>query len=262
MAKKTIEQVEVSGKRVLMRVDFNVPLDESGAITDDRRIRLALPSIRSVVQRQGRLVLISHLGRPDGTGYDAALSLEPAATRLTELLADEQVRFVEGDCVGPAAVEAVEEDAGGQIVVLDNLRFHPGEKTGETAFAKQLAGFGDIYCNEAFGSAHRNDASMVAVPRAMDGRPKVAGLLLERELSYLSDAIASAERPFVAVLGGAKISDKLGAIHNLMGTVDTVLVGGAMAYTLLKALGAVRIRRWIAQNFCHFIFKLFRDYVF
>jgi phosphoglycerate kinase len=237
MAKKTIEQVEVAGRRVLMRVDFNVPLDDGGAITDDRRIRLALESIKSVVGRGGRLILMSHLGRPAGKGYEAALSLKPAAARLAELLPDVSVRFVEGDCVGPEVGPAVEGLGDGQVVVLENLRFHAAEKAGDEAFAQKVAACGDIYCHEAFGTAHRSDASMVAVPLAMPDRPKVAGFLLARELKYLADAIGSARHPFVAALGGAKVSDKLAAIHNLLGTVDTILIGGAMAYTFIKALG-------------------------
>ena len=237
MAKKTIEHIEVASKRVLMRVDFNVPLDDDGAITDDRRIRLALPSIQSVVQRQGRLILISHLGRPDGTGYEARLSLKPVADRLGELIGDVAVRFVGGDCVGAEAAEAATGLGDGQVIVLENLRFNPGENAGDAPFAAQLAGLGDVYCNEAFGTAHRDDASMVALPKAMNNKPKVAGLLLEREIRFLGDTLAEPARPFVAVLGGAKVSDKLGAIRNLMTIVDVVLVGGAMAYTLLEALG-------------------------
>ena len=237
MAKKTIEQVEVASKRVLMRVDFNVPLDDDAAITDDRRIRLALPSIQSVVQRQGRLILISHLGRPEGTGYEAPLSLKPAADRLGELLGDVAVHFIGGDCVGAEVAEAATGLGDGQVIVLENLRFNPGEKAGDATFAAQLAGLGDVYCNEAFGTAHRDDASMVALPEAMNGKPRVAGLLLDREIRFLGDTLAQPARPFVAVLGGAKVSDKLGAIRNLMTIVDVILVGGAMAYTFLEAMG-------------------------
>ncbi len=237
MAKRTIAAVDVAGRRVLMRVDFNVPLDEQSRVTDDRRIRLALPSIRSVIDRSGRLVLVSHLGRPKGEGYEPAWSLRPAADRLRELLPATALRFVEGDCTGPKAAEAVAGLGDGGVVLLDNLRFNRGEKDGDPAFAKKLAAFGDLYCNDAFGTAHRPDASMVAVPRAMDGKPKVAGLLLERELHFLSSILADPPRPFVAVLGGAKVSDKLGAVRNLLGKVDTVLIGGAMAYTFLAAQG-------------------------
>lgn len=237
MAKKTIEQVDVASKRVLMRVDFNVPLDDSAAITDDRRIRLALPSIQSVIERQGRLILISHLGRPQGTGYEAKLSLKPAADRLGELLGGVSVGFVSGDCVSMEAAEAVSSLDDGQVLVLENLRFNSAEKANDPAFAAQLAAYGDIYCNEAFGTAHRGDSSMVALPSAMNDKPKVAGLLLDREIRFLADTLAQSARPFVAVLGGAKVSDKLGAIQNLMDKVDVILIGGAMAYTFLEALG-------------------------
>ncbi|MHC4220533.1 MAG: phosphoglycerate kinase [Planctomycetota bacterium] len=235
--KQTIDKIDVTGKRVLMRVDFNVPLDDRGVITDDRRIRLALPSIKSVVERRGRLILMSHLGRPKGKGPEPALGLEPAATRLEELLGDVAVRFVPGDCAGAEAAEAVSGLGGGQIVLLDNLRFSAGEKSGDRDFAGALAAYGDVYCHEAFGTAHRKDASVFAVPEAMAGKPKVAGFLLQKELHFLSEALAEPKRPFIAVLGGAKVADKLGALTNLMGKVDTILVGGAMAYTYIAALG-------------------------
>jgi phosphoglycerate kinase len=235
--KKTIDEADVASRRVLMRVDFNVPLDDQGAITDDRRIRLALPTIRSVVERGGRLILMSHLGRPKGAGPEPKFSLQPAAARLGELLGDVPVRFVPGDCAGAEAAEAVGALDDGQVVLLDNLRFSAGEKKGDPDFASKLAAFGDLFCHEAFGTAHRNDASVVAVPQAMGDKPRVAGFLLQKELHYLSAALADPKRPFVAVLGGAKVSDKLGALRNLMGKVDTILVGGAMAYTYIKALG-------------------------
>ena len=244
MAKKTIDHIDVRGKRVLMRVDFNVPLDEDKTpptITDDRRIRMALPSIESVIKRGGRLILISHLGRPEGKGFEPAGSLKPAADRLAELLSPpkSKVVFPSNDCTDDKAKVAVNALKDGEIAVLENLRFHKGEKKGDPAFAEKLAALGEIYCNDAFGTAHRNDASMFAVPSAMKkaGRPCVAGLLLQKELKYLSEAIAQAKRPFVAVLGGAKVSDKLAAIRNLMPRVDAILIGGAMAYTFLKARG-------------------------
>ncbi len=235
MARKTIGQMDVKGKRVLMRVDFNVPQEDDGTITDDRRIRMAVPSVRSVIDRGGKLVLMSHLGRPKGKGIEPAFSMKPAADRLAELLPKVNVHFAGDSCVGEQSRHAVEVMREGEIVVLENLRFEPGEKDGDAAFAAKLAQLGDIYCNDAFGTAHRNDASMLAVPQAMNGKPRVAGLLLEKELQYLSDAIEDAKRPFIAVLGGAKVSDKLGAIRNLLSRVDQVLVGGAMAYTFLKA---------------------------
>ncbi len=237
MAPWTIDDVDVAGKRVLMRVDFNVPLDDRGGITDDRRIRQALPSIESVLRRDGRLILVSHMGRPAGSGFEPGLSLRPVAAGLGELLDEQPVRFLEGSCTGPDASEAVAGLAGGEVLVLDNLRFNPGEKSGDATFAHQLAQFGDLYCNDAFGTAHRADASMVAVPAAMSGRPRVAGLLMARELRYLAGALAEPERPFLAILGGAKVSDKLAAIRNLAGRVDAILIGGAMAYTFLKSRG-------------------------
>jgi phosphoglycerate kinase len=238
--KRTIDAQEVASRRVLMRVDFNVPLDERGTITDDRRIRLALPSIESVLRRRGRLILMSHLGRPSGKGLEAAWSMRPVAARLEELLPGVAVRFVEADCSSPEAAAAVAALRDGEVLVLENLRFHGGEKEGDAAFAARLAAYGEVYCNEAFGTAHRADASMVGVPQAMAGRPRVAGLLLAREIRFLSETIREARtsgRPFMAVLGGAKVSDKLGAITNLLEIVDSVLVGGAMAYTFLAARG-------------------------
>lgn len=237
MAKKTIDQTDVASKRVLMRVDFNVPLDDGGGITDDRRIVQALATIQSVIARGGKLILMSHLGRPAGKGHEPAFSLKPAAERLRELLGGTKVHFAEKDCIGPEAAALVNAVKDGEIVVLENLRFHKAENKGDPAFAAKLAAYGDIYCNDAFGTAHRNDASMLAVPQAMAGKPRVAGLLLQKELKYLSEALQKPARPFVAVLGGAKVSDKLSAIANLVGKVDTILIGGAMAYTFLKALG-------------------------
>lgn len=240
MPKQSIEHIDVASKRVLMRVDFNVPLsdNESGPrdVTDDLRIRQSLPSIQNVLDRGGKLILISHLGRPDGKGHEPAYTLKPAADRLRELLSDRTVHFIGEDCLGDAARQAVEQLGDGEVLVLENLRFHKGEKSGDAGFAGKLAAYGDVYCNEAFGTAHRADASMVALPKAMSGKPCVAGLLLQKELKYLSDAINNPAQPFVAVLGGAKVSDKLGAIANLMGKVDTILIGGAMAYTFLRAL--------------------------
>src|SRR5262245_3368467 len=212
MPKKTIDQVNVRSQRVLTRVDFNVPMDDAGTITDDRRIRLALPTIKSVIDRKGRLILMSHLGRPEGNGFEAQYSLKPCADRLAELLPGVKVMFPGNDCIGREATAAVSAMDDGEILVLENLRFHRGEKKGDPAFAAALATYGEIYCNDAFGTAHRNDASMFAVPQAMKGKPRVAGLLLQKELAYLSEAIANARKPFVAVLGGAKVSDKLGAI--------------------------------------------------
>ena len=237
MAKKTIEAVDVAGKRVLVRVDFNVPLKDEGdvmTITDDRRIRSALPTIKSIIDRGGRAILMSHLGRPEGTGYEPKQSLEPVARRLGELL-EKPVAFPTQDCT--TAGDAVNEMNDGDVLVLENLRFHKAEKKGDPDFASKLAGYADVYVNDAFGTCHREDASMVAVPRAMQGKPRVVGFLVEREIRYLSEAIENPERPFIVILGGAKVADKLPAIENLMPKADHLLIGGAMAYTFVKALG-------------------------
>ena len=237
MDKKTITQVDVAGKTVLMRVDFNIPLDSALKITDDRRIREALPSIKSVLDRNGQLILMSHLGRPKGGGDpgDAAFSLRPAAVRLAELL-KRDVAFAT-DTIGPDAKKKVEALKPGGIVLLENLRFDAREEKGDPEFGKALAAFGDIYCNDAFGTCHREHASMYAVPMAMTGKPRVVGFLVEKEIKYLSEAIAKPQRPFVAIIGGKKVSDKINVINNLLKICDQVLIGGAMAYTFELAKG-------------------------
>ena len=235
MAKRTIEKIDVTDKTVLMRLDLNVPLDDGGSITDDRRIRLALPSVDSVVSRQGRLILMSHLGRPRGETEDSKFSLEPVAQRLAELIAH-PVLFAR-DIVGQDAQSKVLElDAGG-ILLLENLRFHPGEQKGDKVFSQALAAMADVYCNDAFGTCHREDASMVGVPQAMEGKPRVVGLLVAKEIQYLADVISAPQRPFMAILGGAKVSDKISVIKNLLKICDKVLIGGAMAYTFALARG-------------------------
>ncbi len=232
--KKTIDDVDVRNKTVLMRVDFNVPLDDA-RITDDRRIQMALPSIRSVIERGGKLVLISHLGRPRGDGHDSQFSLRPVANRLGELL-EKPVAFAT-DAAGDDARKQIAALQPGDVLVLENLRFNPGEKTGDESFARQLAAVADIYCNNAFGTCHRSDASMVALPRAMGNKPRVAGSLVQREMEYLQAALVEPERPFVAVLGGAKVSDKINVIKHLISLCDLVLIGGAMAFTFVLARG-------------------------
>lgn len=234
MAKKSVADIDVAGKTVLMRVDFNVPLDGS-TVTDDGRIRMALPSIESVISRGGRLILISHLGRPKVGADNSAFSLKPAADKLAELLHSD-VTFAT-DTVGEDAAAKVAALQDGGVLVLENLRFEAGEKDGSPDFASKLAGFADIYCNDAFGTCHRTDASMVAVPEAMAGKPRVVGFLVQKEIQYLTEAIESPERPFVAILGGAKVSDKIQVIKNLLGICDKVLIGGAMAYTFSLAQG-------------------------
>jgi len=235
MAKKTIEDVDVSGKTVLMRVDFNVPLDEQCRITDDRRIRMALPSIKSVTERGGRLILMSHLGRPKPGEDNTKFSLQPAAVQLGKLLGKD-VAFAT-DTIGEDARSKAAGLKDGDVLVLENLRFNAGEKKGDADFARALAEMADVYCNDAFGTCHRTDASMVAVPQAMGEKPKVVGFLVAKEIRYLTEAIADPQRPFVAILGGAKVSDKIPVIRNLLGICDKVLIGGAMAYTFSLAKG-------------------------
>ncbi len=235
MAKKSIADVDVAGKSVLMRVDFNVPLDDHCNVTDDRRVRMAIPSIKSVLDRGGRVILCSHLGRPEPGQDNCKESLKPAAAVLSTLLG-QPVAFAT-DAVDADASAKVAALKDGDVLVLENLRFYKGEKKGDAAFAAKLAGFADIYCNDAFGTCHRTDASMVAVPQAMVGKPRVVGFLVQKEIQYLSDAIASPQRPFIAILGGAKVSDKINVIKNLLHICDKVLIGGAMAYTFSLAKG-------------------------
>ncbi len=236
MAKKTIADVDVAGKTVLMRVDFNVPIKD-GQISDDRRIEMALPSIKSVIDRGGRLLLISHLGRPAGTGPEPEFSLSPAARRLGEKLG-KPVSFAT-DTVGEDAKLKASSLKDGDVAVLENLRFDKAENKGDETFASGLAELADIYVNDAFGTCHRKDASMVAVPRIMkqQGKSCVSGFLVDREIQYLKDAIENPQRPFIAILGGAKVSDKIGVIDNLLKLCDRIIIGGAMAYTFFVAQG-------------------------
>lgn len=235
MAKKSIDAVDVADKAVLMRVDFNVPLDEHQQITDDRRIRMALPSINSVLSRGGKLILCSHLGRPKGEASDSKYSLRPVARRLSELL-DRPVEFAT-DTVGEDAMAKVAALQDGGVLLLENLRFNPGEQQGDAEFAGKLAAMADVYCNDAFGTCHRTDASMVGVPQAMGDKPKVSGHLVAKEIEYLSDVMQAPQHPFVAIVGGAKVSDKIKVIDNLLSLCDKVLIGGAMAYTFSLARG-------------------------
>jgi phosphoglycerate kinase len=233
MAKKSVADVDVKGKRVLMRVDFNVPLD-GARITDDRRIVQALPTIKSVLDRGGRLVLMSHLGRPKG-GPEAKYSLKPAADRLSQLL-NKPVAFAE-DCIGPVVEKAAAGLKDGEVLLLENLRFHKAEEKNDPNFAGQLARLGDVYVNDAFGTAHREHASTFGAPQALAGKPRVIGSLIERELKFLGEAVSHPQRPFIAILGGAKVSDKIAVIEQLLDKADELLIGGAMAYTFFLAQG-------------------------
>ena len=238
MAKKSVAALDPAGKTILVRVDFNVPQDDSGAITDDRRIRMALPTIKSIIDRGGKAVLMSHLGRPAGKGFEAEFSLAPVAKRLGELLG-RPVALATDTGGSDAHAKAKALPAGG-VLVLENVRFNKGEKKGDdSAYVNGLATLADAYVNDAFGTCHRTEASMHAVPVAMKslGKPAVVGFLVDKEIQYLADAIAQPKRPFVAILGGKKVSDKIAVITNLLSICDHVLIGGAMAYTFSLAQG-------------------------
>jgi len=231
--KKTIDDIEMGGKRVLARVDFNVPQDENGQITDDRRIRAALPTLQRLIERGAKTILVSHLGRPKGKPEDRAkFTLRPVAARLSQLLGKPVP--LAPDCVGPEVRAAVDALQNGDVLLLENVRFHPEEEKNDPAFAQQLAALADLYVNDAFGTAHRAHASTEGVARILPG---VAGYLMQREIDYLGGALTDPKRPFVAVLGGAKVKDKMGVIENLLEKVDRLLIGGGMAYTFLKAQG-------------------------
>lgn len=232
MNKKSLEDVQVRGKKVLVRVDFNVPLDKSLSITDDTRIRAALPTIRYLLDNQAKVVLMSHLGRPKGTGFESAYSMAPVAARLSELLGQEVA--MAADVIGESAQALTAAVQAGSAVLLENLRFHKAETKNDLEFAQALAAFGEIYINDAFGTAHRAHASTEGVARFL---PAAAGYLLQKELEILGKALHNPDRPFVAILGGAKVSDKIGVIQNLIQKVDTLIIGGGMAYTFFKALG-------------------------
>ena len=230
MNKKTIEDIAVQGKRVLARVDFNVPQDETGAITDDNRIVAALPTIQYLISQGARTVLVSHLGRPKGV--TPKYTLAPVAAHLSELLG-KNVPLLP-DCVGEEIAATVNAMQDGDVVLLENVRFHPEEEKNDPVFAEQLASLADLYVNDAFGTAHRAHASTEGVTKFVPG---VAGYLMQKELDYLGGALSVPKRPFVAILGGAKVKDKIGVIRELLGKVDTLIIGGGMAYTFLKAQG-------------------------
>jgi phosphoglycerate kinase len=230
MNKKTVRDIQPRHKRVLVRVDFNVPLKD-GKVADDTRIRAALPTIRYLTEAGGEVILCSHLGRPKG-GPDPKYSLKPVAERLGELLG-KPVRLVP-DCVGPVAEGAAADLLPGQVLLLENVRFHPEEEKNDASFAQKLSVLADLYVNDAFGSAHRAHASTEGVAHYLPG---VAGFLMEKEIEYLGRAVENPAHPFVAILGGAKISDKIGVINNLLAKADRILIGGGMANTFLKAQG-------------------------
>lgn len=230
MAKKTIVDIEPRGKRMLMRVDFNVPIQD-GAITDDKRIRAVLPTIENLLERGGRVVLMSHLGRPKGKVVEE-LRLNLVAQRLAELL-EKPVQKLD-DCIGPEVEAAVNALKNGEIALLENVRFHAAEEKNDPEFARSLANLGDIYVNDAFGTAHRAHASTEGVAHHL---PAVSGFLLEKELRFLGGAIQEPKRPFVAILGGAKVQDKISVIEALLTKVDALVIGGGMAYTFFKAQG-------------------------
>jgi len=231
----SLKDLPLYQKKVLMRVDFNVPQDKSGTITDDTRLRASLPSIKFVLEQGGCLVLMSHLGRPQDKAVPE-LSLKPIAVRLSELLGH-PVMMAE-DCIGPNVEAMVNGLKAGEVLLLENLRFHSGEETpsSEPAFVKNLAKLGDVYVNDAFGTAHRAHASTAEIAHFFPGK-SAAGLLMEKEIAFLSAVIQNPKKPFIAVVGGAKISSKFGVLHSLLGKVEVLLVGGAMAYTFLKAQG-------------------------
>ncbi len=231
MAKKTIEDIQVSGKKVLVRCDFNVPLDENKTITDETRIQGALPTIKYLMNHGARVILCSHLGRPKG-GFDMKYSLKPVADRLSQLLGKE-VKLA-ADVTGPSAKELAAQLKDGDAMLLENVRFHKEEEKNDPEFAKELASLADIYVNDAFGTAHRAHASTEGVTHYL---PAVAGYLIGKELAVMGKALENPERPFVAILGGAKVSDKIGVINHLLDKVDVLIIGGGMAYTFQKALG-------------------------
>lgn len=234
MTVKYLDELSLSGKRVFIRVDFNVPLDEQQRVTDDTRIREALPTITKALELGGKVVLASHLGRPKGP--DKKLSLMPAAKRLSELLGRTHEVLMADDCVGEGVGKMAKDLKPGQVLMLENLRFHKQEEGNDEAFARELASFADVYCNDAFGTAHRAHASTAGMAAFV--KEKCAGLLMRKEIEKLGKVVKSPDKPFVVILGGAKVSDKIKVIENLLPKCNAMLIGGAMAYTFLKAEGA------------------------
>ena len=231
MKKQALQDVDLKGKRVIVRVDFNVPLDGNGRITDDARITKTIPTIQYLIDQNAKVILMSHLGRPDGK-VAAKYSLKPVAEHLTKLL-NKKVEL-QSDCVGQAVQQRVKMLKPGEVILLENLRFHSEEEKNDAGFSKQLAALADIYVNDAFGTAHRAHASTEGIAHHL---PSVAGFLLAKEIEYFDKALKNPKRPFTTILGGAKVSDKIKVIENLLTKVDSLLIGGAMAYTFLKAGG-------------------------
>ena len=229
--KKTVEDISLNGKKVLVRCDFNVPLDENKNITDENRIVGALPTIKYLMANNAKIVLCSHLGRPKGE-FNMKYSLAPVATRLSEILGVNVV--MAKDVIGDSAKEAVANLKEGEIVLLENVRFHAEEEKNDPDFAKALASFGEVFVNDAFGTAHRAHASTAGVA---DYLPAVSGYLIKKEIDFLGNAVSNPERPFLAILGGAKVKDKIGVINSLLDKVDDIIIGGGMAYTFMKAMG-------------------------
>lgn len=231
MPKMTVEDIDVAGKKVLVRVDFNVPINTDGTIGDDSRVQACLPTIKYLMEHHARIILCSHFGRPEGKVVEY-LRLAPIAERLSELLSKpvEALR----DCIGPEVKSAIDKLTNGEVVLLENLRFHPEEEANDTNFAQALAELADIYVNDAFGASHRAHASVVGIAKFL---PAVSGFLMEKELSFLSGALENPKRPFAAVVGGAKLSGKLGVLENIIRKVDILLIGGGMAATFIKSQG-------------------------
>jgi len=234
MALRTIDTLELGGKRVFIRVDFNVPIDGQGKVADDQRIRASLPTVKYAVERKAKVILASHLGRPKGKPEDKKkYTLLPVAERLQQLL-DQDVIFAD-DCIGDGVKKLVRELKDGQVLLLENLRFHPEEEGNGEAFAKDLASLADVWVNDAFGTAHRAHASTAGMAKFV--KEKAAGFLIQKEVEYLGKALARPAKPFVAILGGAKVSDKIKVLDNLLSKADAICIGGAMAFTFLKAEG-------------------------
>lgn len=232
MNKMSIDDIQVKGKRVLVRVDFNVPVDDNGQITDDRRIKAAIPTIKSLTDRGAKVILVSHFGRPKGTPNDK-YRMDVMGKRLSELMGQPVVKV--NDCIGDEPKKAIAGLAEGGIALLENVRFYKEEEANDEGFAKSLADLADVYVNDAFGAAHRAHASTAGVAEFL--KPAVSGYLMQKEIAIMGKALSNPERPFVAILGGAKVADKLGVIKNLLEKVDTLIIGGGMAYTFLKAQG-------------------------